>query len=203
MESISKGKELIFKEELYHELSFDKLKEKLSETLYNKSKSLIESITNKELDKKTELLSRIQLFLFDTISQSESIFNSMVDEISKNHSPEIGRILFEKKEIEKNEINDSQNEKYFMIEYQNDIKKKTYPFRKTIEKEVLKFIFNVLVRKVMDYFRLAIKQSFTEYAREKDKVIMNLYNEFSQESIKYASEKIVKKIESLFPKKKK
>ena len=55
----------------------------------------------------------------------------------------------------------------------------------------------------MDYFRLAIKQSFTEYAREKDKVIMNLYNEFSQESIKYASEKIVKKIESLFPKKKK
>jgi hypothetical protein len=61
----------------------------------------------------------------------------------------------------------------------------------------------VLVRKVMDYFRLAIKQSFTEYAREKDKVIMNLYNEFSQESIKYASEKIVKKIESLFPKKKK
>lgn len=203
LESISKGKELIFKEELYHELSFDKLKEKLSETLYNKAKSLIESITNKELDKKTELLSRIQLFLFDTISQSESIFNSMVDEISKNHSPEIGRILFEKKEIEKNEINDSQNEKYFMIEYQNDIKKKTYPFRKTIEKEVLKFIFNVLVRKVMDYFRLAIKQSFTEYAREKDKVIMNLYNEFSQESIKYASEKIVKKIESLFPKKKK
>ncbi len=74
LESISKGKELIFKEELYHELSFDKLKEKLSETLYNKAKSLIESITNKELDKKTDLLSRIQLFLFDTISQSESIY---------------------------------------------------------------------------------------------------------------------------------
>jgi energy-coupling factor transporter ATP-binding protein EcfA2 len=135
LESISKGKELIFKEELYHELSFDKLKEKLSETLYNKAKSLIESITNKELDKKTELLSRIQLFLFDTISQSESIFNSMVDEISKNHSPEIGRILFEKKEIEKNEINDSQNEKYFMIEYQNDIKKKHTLLEKQLKKK--------------------------------------------------------------------
>ena len=106
-----------------------------------------------------------------------------------------------KKKIKRS--NNSQNERYFMFEYQNDIRNRTYPFRKKIEKKVVKFIFNVLVKKVMDYFRLAIKQSFTEYAKEKDKDIMILYKKFSEESIKYASEDIVKKIKSLYPSKKK
>lgn len=95
MDSISKEKELIFNEEFYYELSFDNLKKVLSEALYKKAKSLIETITNEELDEKTALLSRFQLFLFDTINKSESIFNSMIDEISHKHSPKIGRILFE------------------------------------------------------------------------------------------------------------
>lgn len=204
LDRISKGKELIFNEEMYHDLSFDNLKEVLSEDLYKKAKSLIETITNKELDEKTSLLSRFELFLFDTINKSESIFNSMIDEISHKHSPKIGRILFEtNNEKVKNKRTDySQNERYFMFEYQNDIRKRTYPFRKKIEKEVVKFIFNVLVKKVMNYFRLAIKQSFSKHAQEKDKEIMNLYKKISEESIKYASEDIVKKIKSFFPSKK-
>ena len=90
-----------------------------------------------------------------------------------------------------------------MFEYQKNIKNENYPLKKDIKKEVLKFIVNQLEKKVMEYFRLAIKQSFTAYAREKDKEIMNLYHKFSQESIKYASKEIVKKIELSFPYKKK
>ena len=203
LDSISKG-ETIFKENIFFFFSFNELKGELAKVLFIDTNNLIKSIINKELDKKIDLKSRLELFLFDSISKAESLFNLMIDEISKKHSPEIGRRLFEYiNKTKTNNGNDVQSEKYYMIEYQNDIKKEEYPLRKNIKKEVLKFIFNMLQIKVMEYFRRAIKQSFMKNAREKDEEIKNLYEKFSQESIKFASEEIVKKIESSFPSKNK
>lgn len=204
LDEISNEKTINFKDKFYKELSFEGLEQQLSKILFNKSESLIESITNQKLNKKTELLSSFELFLNDTILKSRSLFNDMIDEISKKHSPEIGKMIFDQENKDKKgKKNDSQNEKYFMYNYQKNIKNEEYPFRKSIEKKVIKYISKQLIKRVMEYFRLAIKQTFTTYAREKDKDIMDLYKKFSQESIKFASEEIKKKIELLFPSKKK
>ena len=204
LDEISNEKTINFKDKFYKELSFEGLEQQLSKILFNKSESLIESITNQKLNKKTELLSSFELFLNDTILKSRSLFNDMIDEISKKHSPEIGKMIFDQENKDKKgKKNDSQNEKYFMYNYQKNIKNEEYPFRKSIEKKVIKYISKQLIKRVMEYFRLAIKQTFTTYAREKDKDIMDLYKKFSQESIKFASEEIKKKIEFLFPSKKK
>ena len=204
LDEISNEKTINFKDKFYKELSFEGLEQQLSKILFNKSESLIESITNQKLNKKTELLSSFELFLNDTILKSRSLFNDMIDEISKKHSPEIGKMIFDQENKDKKgKKNDSQNEKYFMYNYQKNIKNEEYPFRKSIEKKVIKYISKQLIKRVMEYFRLAIKQTFTTYAREKDKDIMDLYKKFSQESIKFASEKKKKKIELLFPSKKK
>ena len=200
LDEISNEKTINFKDKFYKELSFEGLEQQLSKILFNKSESLIESITNQKLNKKTELLSSFELFLNDTILKSRSLFNDMIDEISKKHSPEIGKMIFDQENKDKKgKKNDSQNEKYFMYNYQKNIKNEEYPFRKSIEKKVIKYISKQLIKRVMEYFRLAIKQTFTTYAREKDKDIMDLYKKFSQESIKFASEEIKKKIELLFP----
>lgn len=204
LDEISNEKTINFKDKFYKELSFEGLEQRLSEILFDKSESLIESITNQKLNKKTELLSNLELFLNDTILKSRSLFDDMIDEISKKHSPEIGKMIFDQENKDKKgKKNDSQNEKYFMYNYQKNIKNEEYPFRKSIEKKVIKYISKQLIKRVMEYFRLAIKQTFTTYAREKDKDIMDLYKKFSQESIKFASEEIKKKIELLFPSKKK
>lgn len=150
------------------------------------------------------LYNRFQSFLFDTISKAESLFNLMMEEISKKHSPEIGNMLFDIiKKTSKGKEEGFLNEKGYMFEYQNDIKNEYYPFRKFIRKKVQEYIFNELAIRVMEYFRLAIKQSFIEYARENDSQIKNLFEEYSKESIKFASEEIVKNIELSFPSKKK
>ena len=96
-----------------------------------------------------------------------------------------------------------QTEKSFMFQYQEDLRNKTYPLRIYIEKQVKEYIFNELEKRVMNYFRLAIKNSFIDYAREKDEKIKDLFEEFSKESVKYATEDIKEKIEKIFPPKKK
>ena len=196
LDSISNIEKINFNKENYLELSFNEIKGKLAEDFFNKANNLIKSITNKELEKKADLLSKFQLFLNDTLVIAESLFYSMIDEISKKHSPEIGRILFE---YNQDKENLSQNEKYFMFEYQDDLKNESYPLRKNIENQVKEFIINELEIRVMKYFRLAIKQKFIEYAREKDKSIKDLYEKFSQESIEFASTEIAKQIELSFP----
>jgi hypothetical protein len=129
---------------------FKELKNELFSVLYNKAKLLIENITLKDFDRSTDLKSGFDLFLSDTILKAESLFNLMIDEIIKMQSPQIGKILFEKeKNIPKDEENDFKNEKYFMYEYQDDIKNPRYPFRKKIEKEVQTYIFFELVNRVM------------------------------------------------------
>lgn len=196
LDDISKAVEIEYNDNYK---DFKELKKELFSVLYNKAKLLIENITLKDFDRSTALKSGFDLFLSDTILKAESLFNLMIDEIIKMQSPQIGKILFEKeKNTPKDEENDFKNEKYFMYEYQDDIKNPRYPFRKKIEKEVQTYIFFELVNRVMEYFRLAIKQSFTDYAREKDKEIMDLYKKFSEESIKCASKEIVKKIELSF-----
>lgn len=204
LDSISKGEKIEFNKEISDELSFNKLKDELAEVLFKNAKTLIQSITNSELDKKIMLYNRFQSFLFDTISKAESLFNLMMEEISKKHSPEIGNMLFDIiKKTSKGKEEGFLNEKSYMFEYQNDIKNEYYPFRKFIRKKVQEYIFNELAIRVMEYFRLAIKQSFIEYARENDSQIKNLFEEYSKESIKFASEEIVKNIELSFPSKKK
>lgn len=199
LDSISKFEKINFNKENYLELSFNEIKGKLAEDFFNKANNLIKSITNKQLKKKTQLLSNFQLFLNDTLVIAESLFYSMIDEISKKHSPEIGRLL---SDYNQDKENFSQNEKYFMFEYQDNLKNESYPLRKNIEIQVKEFIINELEIRVMKYFRLAIKQKFIEYAREKDKSIKELYEKFSQESIEFASTEIAKQIELSFPKKK-
>ena len=184
----------------YKDLSFEELKEELSRVLYDDAKKIIENITFKDFDRNAALKNGFNLFLNDTILKVESLFNLMIDEISKMYSPQIGRILFEKEiAIPKDKEIDFQNEKYFMYEYQDDIKNSAYPFRKKIEKKVKRYIFFELAKRVMEYFKLGIKQSFIEHAREKDKEMMDLYKKFSEEKIKSASNEIVKKIELAFP----
>ena len=91
-----------------------------------------------------------------------------------------------------------------MYQYQEDLRNKSYPLRIYIEKLVKEYIFNELEKRVMDYFRLAIKNSFIDYAREKDEKIKSLFDKYSKKSVEYATEDIVKKIkESFSPKKKK
>ena len=205
LDSICKAIEIYNNKDNYQDLSFSESKEELSKVLFNNAKLLIENISSKEFDKTIALKSQIALFLNDTITKAESLLNFMIDEIGKKHSPQIGRILFEKeKTIQKEKENDFiKNERFFMYEYQDDLKNTKYPLRKNIEKEVKNYIFNELVTRVMEYFKIAIKQSFTVYARERDKEIMDLYKKFSEESIKSASKEIVEKIELAFPSKKK
>ena len=182
------------------EISFDKLKEKLALFLFEKAKNLIKSIINKnEIQNPEELLRRFELFLFDTISETENLFNKIIEEISKKHSLDIGAKLLGYVKDDKV----YQNEKSFMYQYQEDLRSKTYPLRIYIEKQVKEYIFNELEKRVMNYFRLAIKNSFIDYAREKDEKIKDLFEEFSKESVKYATEDIKEKIEKSFPPKKK
>ena len=182
------------------EISFDELKEKLAQFLFEKAKNLIKSIINKnDIQNPEELLRNFELFLFDTISETENLFNTIIDEISKKHSLEIGKKLLEFVKDDKV----YQTEKSLMYQYQEDLRNKSYPLRIYIEKLVKEYIFNELEKRVMNYFRLAIKNSFIDYAREKDEKIKDLFEEFSKESVKYATEDIKEKIEKSFPPKKK